>query len=292
MKLTTLLYGFAASVAFAACSSTTMIQSSPTNAKLYINEEYIGTTPYEYKDSKINGSITDVRLEKEGYEPFTARLYRNEQINGATAVGGLVVWPLYLWVMEYKTSHTYLLRQLAVEPSVQNNIQAEAKSNVSYLADIQALLSSNVITASEFETYRKRLLNNSDVNNQMYEGLLCYSKLKSNTSILEPDLFEFKSKVLSNKISITQIAKVKNYYDVFLSKGIDEVQFKKEVHFVIWGTNFSENEDVSFTWNEKVRVDKILKLKDGSAVVQYTEQYLLRDSQEIVEIPLNAIKQK
>lgn len=60
----------AVSVLFASCSSSTLIQSSPSGAKVYMNEEFLGVTPFSYSDTKIVGSTTSLRLEKEGFEPL------------------------------------------------------------------------------------------------------------------------------------------------------------------------------------------------------------------------------
>lgn len=41
-----------------------MIQSNPSGAKLYLNGENVGETPYSHTDTKIAGSTTTVQLEK------------------------------------------------------------------------------------------------------------------------------------------------------------------------------------------------------------------------------------
>ena len=52
-------------ILFSNCSSTTQIVSIPPEAKLYINGEYYGETPYLYTDTKIVGSTNIVNLKKE-----------------------------------------------------------------------------------------------------------------------------------------------------------------------------------------------------------------------------------
>lgn len=73
MKSSALL--MAVVVLFASCSSTTLIQSEPSGAKLYMNGEYMGVTPFSYSDTKIVGSSTEIRLEKEGYEPLLSLIH-------------------------------------------------------------------------------------------------------------------------------------------------------------------------------------------------------------------------
>jgi len=63
-------FSLAVIIFFASCSSSTMIVSNPSNAKLYVDGEMVGQTPYRHTDSKIVGSTTDIRIEKEGYNVY------------------------------------------------------------------------------------------------------------------------------------------------------------------------------------------------------------------------------
>ena len=56
-----------------------------------MNEEYKGVTPLTYSDTKIVGSVTTLRLEKEGYETFNTLLSRNERVDVGAIIGGLSV---------------------------------------------------------------------------------------------------------------------------------------------------------------------------------------------------------
>lgn len=92
------------------CASTTLIQSEPTGAKVYVEDEPLGFTPITYSDTKIIGSTTYIRLEKEGYKPFITVLSRDEEVDVAPIIGGLCgIWPLWLWFMKYKPIHFYEL---------------------------------------------------------------------------------------------------------------------------------------------------------------------------------------
>lgn len=110
LKVTALL--LAVGVFLGSCSSTTLIQSNPSGAKVYMNEEYKGTTPFTYSDTKIVGSVTNVRLELEGYETFQTVLSRNESVDVGAIIGGLFVWIPLLWIMKYNPVHTYELKPL------------------------------------------------------------------------------------------------------------------------------------------------------------------------------------
>lgn len=102
----------AVAVLFASCSSTTLIQSEPSGAKVYMNGEYKGVTPYSYSDTKIVGSSTEVRLEKEGYEPLYTMLSRNESADVGAIIGGVFFLFPFFWTMKYNPVHNYELRSL------------------------------------------------------------------------------------------------------------------------------------------------------------------------------------
>lgn len=110
MKSAALLVAVA--VLFASCSSNTLIQSDPSGAKVYMNGEYKGVTPYSYSDTKIVGSTTEVRLEKEGYEPLYTMLSRNESADVGAIIGGIFFLFPFLWTMKYNPVHTYELRPI------------------------------------------------------------------------------------------------------------------------------------------------------------------------------------
>jgi hypothetical protein len=91
------------------CASTTIINSAPNGAKVYIDGEPVGNTPYTYTDTKIVGSTTPVRLVKDGYEDYNTLLKRNEEANVGAIIGGIFLLFPFLWTMDYKASHTYEL---------------------------------------------------------------------------------------------------------------------------------------------------------------------------------------
>ncbi len=97
------------SILFASCASTTVIQSTPGEAKLYLNGEPVGNTPYTVRDSKIVGSSTTVQLKKDGYEPLTTSFSKDEEVNVGAIIGGIFFLFPFLWTMKYKPVHTYEL---------------------------------------------------------------------------------------------------------------------------------------------------------------------------------------
>lgn len=92
------------------CTSTTKIITEPSGAKVYVEGESVGTTPFKYKDSKIVGSKTALKLEKEEYETLEVTLSRNELVDVGAIVGGIILLFPFLWTMRYKPTHTYELK--------------------------------------------------------------------------------------------------------------------------------------------------------------------------------------
>lgn len=77
---------------FSNCASTTLIQSYPRGAELYIDGIKAGTTPSQYTDSKIARSTTNIDLLKNGYETRYTAIYKTDKVNVGTLIGGMFVW--------------------------------------------------------------------------------------------------------------------------------------------------------------------------------------------------------
>ena len=112
-KLATLL--LIVSLLLLGCSSTTVFRSDPSGAKVYINGESVGKTPYTYSDTKIMFSNNTVRLEKKGYETFYTSFTRDEAVNVGAIIGGFFTLVPFLWAMEYNPTHNYELIPLKEE---------------------------------------------------------------------------------------------------------------------------------------------------------------------------------
>ncbi len=108
--LKTTAFILAIAIFLGSCSSTTLIQSVPPGASLYLDGETVGLTPYKHTDSKIILSKTSLVLEKEGFEPLSTTLVRDEEPDMGAIVGGFFIWPLWLWALKYKATHTYELK--------------------------------------------------------------------------------------------------------------------------------------------------------------------------------------
>jgi len=148
------------SLLLASCTSTTLIESVPSGAKLYINEEPVGTTPYTYSDTKIMFTSSFVRLEKEGYEPLTTTFTRDEEVDVGAIIGGIFFYVPFLWTMGYKPVHTYeLVPYQGPEINAEYDQQdVMNQSQADQIRDLKKLLDENIITQEEFEMGKKKIL--------------------------------------------------------------------------------------------------------------------------------------
>lgn len=140
------------------CSSTTLIQSKPDGAKLYMDGEPVGTTPYTYSDTKIVGSTTTVRLEKEGFEPVNTMISRNERVDVGAIIGGLFVWIPFLWIMQYKPTHFYEMLPLNGNGNSVNESQQIEKTKAEKLRELNVMLNDRLITQEEYDAARAKIL--------------------------------------------------------------------------------------------------------------------------------------
>lgn len=91
----------------AACSSTTLIRTNDSAAKIYVDGEYKGTGTVTHTDTKTVGSSTSVRIEKPGCEPMYYNFSRNEEFDAGACAGGVFVLVPFLWIQKYKPEHNY-----------------------------------------------------------------------------------------------------------------------------------------------------------------------------------------
>ncbi len=146
-------------ILFSSCASTTLIKSEPGIAKVYLDGEKVGTTPYYMRDTKIVGSRTSVKLTKEGYEEFNVDIFRNEETDAGAIVGGLFFLFPFLWTMKYKPEHTYELVPITTKEEQNTSASTSGeKSMADKLIEMKSLLDNGVITQEEFEIQKKKIL--------------------------------------------------------------------------------------------------------------------------------------
>jgi len=147
------------------CSSSTMIRSNPSGAKVFINGEQVGRTPYLHVDNRISFMSFNVDIIKEGYEPIYTSIYRDGEFNVGNFVGGLFVWPILLWTMDYTPTHTYDLRPISnndlSQPSndpINNNIVSPLRPKAERLKELKQLYDDKLITEKDFESKKQKIL--------------------------------------------------------------------------------------------------------------------------------------
>lgn len=164
---TPLLLLLAGTTLLTSCASTTMIQSNPAGAKVYLNDEPKGVTPYRHTDTQIVGSTTTVRLEKEGYQTLTTSFSRDEEVDAGAIVGGIFLTVPFLWVMKYKPVHSYELAPAVDAPAAPaaapatpgaTPTAAAPKSRTERLREAKQLLDDKILTPAEYEKEKQRIL--------------------------------------------------------------------------------------------------------------------------------------
>lgn len=146
----------AGSLLLTSCASTTMIQSSPNGAKLYLEGETAGRTPYSLTDTKIVGSCTSVRLEKPGYETFNADICKNEQVDVGAVIGGIFFLFPFLWTMKYKPVHRYDLTPVTNNQQKQQYLNI--KSKMEKLRELKQMLDQGILTQKEYIKAKNKIL--------------------------------------------------------------------------------------------------------------------------------------
>ncbi len=146
------------------CSSSTNIYTNPKGATVYLDGAKVGTTPYTMTDTKIIGTRTQVTFKKEGYEDLNVAIFRNEELDVAALIGGILVWVPLLWVQKYHAVHTYDLIPLTDSPAMDGPKMRSAPqttvptSKAARLKELKSLLEQDLITKEDYEREKARIL--------------------------------------------------------------------------------------------------------------------------------------
>jgi hypothetical protein len=102
---------FVLAILISGCASTTLFQTLPDGASVYVSGQKRGKTPYKYSDTKIAFSSTPITFKKNGYQDLDTILKRNERAE----IGAIIAMPfLYvpaLWFLKYDPTHYYELEK-------------------------------------------------------------------------------------------------------------------------------------------------------------------------------------
>jgi hypothetical protein len=98
------------SLLLSGCASSTLINSVPPGAKVYIDGQYLGHAPATQKDTAILGSSKTVVLKLEGYRDRTGTI-RKDEIQAGPLVAGIFLTIPLLWMMGYPAQYTFELEE-------------------------------------------------------------------------------------------------------------------------------------------------------------------------------------
>ena len=196
----TMCISLALTILFANCASTTMIQSRPSGAKIYVNGEPVGTTPYTHRDTKIIGTTTTVKLEKEGYDPLNTSFARDEQPDIGAIIGGFFFLFPFLWTMKYNPTHTYELTPISNQ-SIQNTTNYSQNNNsTNELIKLKNLLDQQAITSDDFTTLKVKILNGQyNCNESIADQLIQLKSLFESNLLTKDEYTSQKNKLVNAK---------------------------------------------------------------------------------------------
>lgn len=93
------------------CASSTVIKSIPPGAKLYLDGQVKGETPYTFTDRSIAGTWRNLTLKEEGYKDFIAHIKRDE-LSVPALIGGIFLLVPFLWIFEYPAEYAFEMEKL------------------------------------------------------------------------------------------------------------------------------------------------------------------------------------
>lgn len=96
-----------AAVLLAACSSGTHIRVSDSDARIYVNGEYVGTGEGYYSDRKPAFTKQEVTVRKDGCAEQSYMMRRNERPDLGAIVSAYYLAVPILWITQYKHQHAY-----------------------------------------------------------------------------------------------------------------------------------------------------------------------------------------
>ncbi len=96
---------------FFGCASTTLIKSDLPGARLQVDGQSVGETPYFYTDKAIAGAVKTVTLRKEGYKDING-LIRREKLSVPALIGGIFLIVPFVWILEYPSEYNFEMEKL------------------------------------------------------------------------------------------------------------------------------------------------------------------------------------
>lgn len=102
-----LFISIATALALTSCSSSTSIRVTDPEARIYVNDEYVGTGKARYSDRKPAFTKQEVTVRREGCAEQTYVMRRNERPDVGAIVSAYWLYVPILWFTQYKERHAY-----------------------------------------------------------------------------------------------------------------------------------------------------------------------------------------
>ena len=186
----------AATILLTSCSSTTLIQSNPPGADVYIDNQKKGKTPHSYSDTKIVGSSTNITLKKVGYQDLNVTLVRSERADVGAIIGGCFLLFPFLWTMRYNPTHNYEL----ISGSNQSAGTTRNSNSTNELVKLKDLLYQGAITNNDYTTLKLRIINNEyEYSNSAADQIIKLKGLLDSNLLTKEEYTSQKNKLVNGK---------------------------------------------------------------------------------------------
>jgi len=131
---------------FLACSTMVTISSEPSGANVFLNGKLSGKTPYKTKLSDFVGKSYPIRLQLKGYHDIRTQLGKEAKVG--TIVGGIFIWPLFLWCYGPEANQHYILQRKG-----QSSIFLNNSKNITVLIDNKKIKKGKNILSSGYHSF-------------------------------------------------------------------------------------------------------------------------------------------
>ena len=101
----------ALSIAASACSHRVTINSNPTGARVYVDNQFVGVTPASFVEKSGLAKEYQIRLEREGYRTVTAHEKRGVNVVYAIFAVLFTCGAGLLWSFELEDHYDYSLER-------------------------------------------------------------------------------------------------------------------------------------------------------------------------------------
>lgn len=89
------------------CSSTTVIRTTDPEAKIYVDDQFLGKGSVVHTDMKVSWSDTRIKVKKDGCKSENYVMTKDEELDVPALIFGVLTIVPILWVLKYKGLHNY-----------------------------------------------------------------------------------------------------------------------------------------------------------------------------------------